>query len=1010
MTVNRSITPFFVTLCLGFSGADQALGATSQSHVFYEESPVNTFNIQDLLSEQQGISFYHKDIMQPLLPEMNIKFEKMFRGRELSSSFIQSTFQKYQTLNQDEVKFITQSFSDLDSFIDSQISPEQVDLNEGIIPNLPIQENQESQENQEIEALEKDFKEAVAESTSLEQRAAILRRIILRSLSSSSQKYPFLIDPTDNFTFEPNQFNPFKLENYGQFDIRITEDDFTIDKLTYGFFPQDSQFYWILPNNRIIFETQGWVGGIQYQGKTRDIQEIRDIRQEISLWGLQAVWNIPRVRADGSSITDILPIEELRQADITTLAAQVTSNSGLPSQVIINSGIDFSSPNIIDISEILNSPPGLGETSTNSTQGGKNLFEGLEDERTPLILQAFPTNNLSPLLDNDVLLSEGSTIPQENLINTGIIFGDFLKGQATTIDLNFTSVPGVKFARPFDDFENLDLLNVLVNPELTKEEYERRYLNSLLWNGIRRRPQISDPKITTETTNWYQGYISRPHKRAAVTYHSEEPSATFTEIFANPGLGFTAGGRAEAFDDTQSLNSTTGLLLGGIFEIIDDDDIQNSLNMAKDLLSQGKLPSRLKTQATPQELRDIGLRLDKSLLYADFNTNILQTSGRLTNNSYITPKTSRLWQLRTGLYPRRVQITEAQQLSSIVGEAFFSQVDISKFGQLTFVSTPSPEDRLFETSMNDMVSSPISSGEPQTTFGTEVILTTPSGQQFVQRLTTDSTQFSSLPNAIKSFDIAFDRINIARIDQIQSLTSIYEGISYVPTIELAYAGSSNDWYYSFNAGVWATLNNQTAPGIQSEVVNNNEPKFGAYLKGFTNVIRQAPILNKNEEPIGIKSYGPTFRFNTDTQERFNLTVGYEYSQRRPGVGWTVRPTLFYSQGTDPRENQSLRSWVGLLDAQIGWQSGLSIINRLELGEQIFASLIARQKLNPNLSIGIYTQNFDNNISGLRQREEGSSMGLIIRYDSMANNASFYEGKIGTSENGLDLEIRSRFVF
>ncbi len=356
---------------------------------------------------------------------------------------------------------------------------------------------------------------------------------------------------------------------------------------------------------------------------------------------------------------------------------------------------------------------------------------------------------------------------------------------------------------------------------------------------------------------------------------------------------------------------------------------------------------------------------------------------------------------------------EEQQLSSTAGQPFFSQVDISQFGPLTFISVPAQEDRLFKTpgeSEEAVQPSSFSFGTPRTTFGTEVILTTPSGQRFVQRLSTDSTQFSSLPNAIKSSDIAFDRVNIAQIDQIQSLTSIYEGIAYVPAIELAYAGSSDLWYYNLNAGIWATFNSQVAPGITEEVIDNNEPTIGAYLKGFANAIQETPILNENSMAMGVRTYGPTFRFNADTQSQFNLTLGYEYGERRPGLGWTLRPTLFYSQGISVDEEESLQNWVGLLDGQIGWQSGLSIINRLEVGEQLFASLTARQRLNPNISIGIYTQNFDNEISGLGQRTEGTSAGLILRYDSIKSRTSFYEGRIGTTDTGFDFEFRSRFTF
>lgn len=83
------------------------------------------------------------------------------------------------------------------------------------------------------------------------------RQNSLESLNSTSQRYPFIVNPTDNLTFEPQLFRPFRDEEYSTLDLRFAEDNPVLNKFTFAHFPKGDQFYWLLPGNRVVIETQG---------------------------------------------------------------------------------------------------------------------------------------------------------------------------------------------------------------------------------------------------------------------------------------------------------------------------------------------------------------------------------------------------------------------------------------------------------------------------------------------------------------------------------------------------------------------------------------------------------------------------------------------------------------------------------------------------------------------------------------------------------------------------------
>ncbi|MEB3226727.1 MAG: hypothetical protein VKJ86_13080 [Synechococcus sp.] len=645
---------------------------------------------------------------------------------------------------------------------------------------------------------------------------------------------------------------------------------------------------------------------------------------------------------------------------------------------------------------------------TSSRPGGVNLFAGLDDAQTPVILQAFPTTNLSGLLSDGASLAEGETVSTAALESIGFSFGDIIEdnGVPTVSPLEVTEYPGVKFARPEDPiagirgFENLDLLNVLVNPDLEGDDYDRSYLNSLYWTLFPRAARIDNSTLKTDInkTDWYQLYVTRPHNRGLLQYNTNETaSVEYSEVFSNPGVSLTIAEWGEEVDGSQSLNASLGLLIGGLFSLSDGNGVQEALDEGKEKFAAGEAFGRLDVNDEDREvLQQANQRLNKTLVYSQGNSRVRQNSGRLTFNAYATSDKSGVWQLRTGLYPRRVQQNTNTIFKTSNGEAFFSKVETSQFGPLTYQGLPVPEDFLSS-------GAELAEGGDSTTRA-DVILTTPGGERFLAR-------FEGIPLGVRSADIAFDNISISRIDELENRSQSYEGLLFAPTVELTYAGSSDKWTYALASGLWALLDKDSAPGIDDdfEIPDNEEDTIGAFIKGSANALRDVPVYNDENTLVSVRTYGPSFGAAVDTSGDLNLNISYQYGSKTRSFGWTIRPSIYYAQG-NVRGDQRYDDLTPVLFGQLGWQNGFSLIGNFEFGDDTFANIVAQQKLAEGVTAGLYYQSFNFNTTGLRFREDGYTVGGLLRYSPTDDSRTYYETRVGGGESGLDIDFRSRFTF
>jgi hypothetical protein len=809
------------------------------------------------------------------------------------------------------------------------------------------------------------------------------RQNSLESLNSTSQRYPFIVNPTDNLTFEPQLFRPFRDEQYSTLDLRFAEDNPVLNKFTFAHFPKGDQFYWLLPGNRVVVETQGVQGGVIFQGRSTVSQFTQSVIPQQRFFGLQAVWSVP------PSIPDLIAqAGDDTQFAVLSVAGQVTTPPGIPAgEVTINSGFNNNNTNTVFL-------PNIGSGSTNNPQGGGSLFQNLDRDNAPRFIQAFPTNNLRPLLNNGVALREGAIIPPENLEATGIGFTNLDTGQGFAFSVPTTSAPGIKIGQPGGGM-NPDLLNLVVNPFLSPRERDLRYLNSLFWFSLGERTVADVTQLDSqESSDWYRFYFSVPHRKTTIEYDAEEIEATYRSVFSNPGISLTASLELNDVDEVQFANATIGLGIGIIFAGIENNHIEDSLEEAYTALENGEGFAFLNTAATSAERRQMNQRLNQNLFNTERVTKLEQVSGNYTFPARINPIDSTLFQIRTGLHKRRVEffrqdVGEFREISN-----FFLGLDTSQdFGPLDFIGVPIPTNE---------------------SAAVEVTLISPDGRQFVQ-------QFNSNPRSTvvpiiagKAFDIAFDSIRIGQLVERNIETNGFVGELLLPSIELVTSGTDGDFNYGVSLGTWFNVNPDSVAYFNNDL-GLEEPSFGVYARGIANFLFQDVKVDENNQPIAIETQSPFLDIDwnsaTNRLNTFQISAGYVFSRRGRNSGYSIAGVLAYipqgSNGVNPENSNG--EFLGFIDGQLGTEWGTGFDANFEIGNEVFFDLELTQRVIEDLSVGLFYQNFNNINIGLNSRIDDSYYGAIIRYFTSDRRINI-DAQLGHSDNGFDARLKSTLRF
>lgn len=817
---------------------------------------------------------------------------------------------------------------------------------------------------------------------------SIDRRALLDALNKTTQRYPALSNPLgDRFPNAPN----FTLHQNHQtrFNIRTQGQSGQLQDLTFHRFKPEDQLYWVLPGNRIVIETLGWEGGVRQNGLETDIEVQQRIQSTQPLWGLQAAWVIPQ------SFQDLISREELNTASILSIAGEATNPDGSPAPTIaLNSGTPETPTNP---SRRITTIPRIGTGSTYSPVGGGALFENLGLGTSPYILQAFPTNNLQALLEGEGVFV-GAIVPAGILGRAGIKFGNPLTGQGFEFKPEVTSIPGVKVAQA-SQFDNLDLLNVLINPYLDRDDRQLKYLNSLHWVSLGlRAPKVLSTTQTTQTREWTNFSLNRPHNRTLLQYDREARQATYTNIFSNPGLSLTYSFDRKTFNEGESANATIGRLLGGIFEWIKPYRLEKSLWEAK-VRAKREEPFTLlrSTTTTPEERKQINQRLDRTLMLANRTSGIEDLSGSITFPTPIYPDRNALFQLRVGNHLRRLNVTQIDQKWT-EGDTFISKLKLSNetFGPLTFIGNPIFNDNL----------PPIASNTPQTSTVKVIITTADGGRQLEIGDQVPNTEGAVLPVAIRSFTTAFDRLELSQIGLATTNIHRYEGDAYLPTIEAVLTGSKGNFNYSYHGGLWGNFAAQLAPNVRRADYGQLEPRFGLYVQALLNWESARAILNNDKKISAIVVSNPSLMASLNSASNpsnpSTLTASYSYLRQ------TVPLTIALTGGALLSYTGNAIEPVLFGRSQFSFQNGMMVTGAVDMTTRLYGTLETIVPVSPIWATGFYLQNFSTGLLSTN-RTSGSSYGVIIQNLSGPGRTGF-TSHIGLSNGKPEIRFEGHLKF
>ncbi|MBD2453569.1 hypothetical protein H6G80_05705 [Nostoc sp. FACHB-87] len=792
-----------------------------------------------------------------------------------------------------------------------------------------------------------------------------LQLLILNALTNSATRYPWIIDPRYNLNFATSTFNPFKNANYIDFSIKFSAKDPIVERFNFAHFQPAEQFYWVLPNNRIVVETQGWQSGISYQGETTDFQRIQIVRLTQRLWGMQAVSSIP------PDFQELVGGTSFNQFSIQSIAAELINPIGIPAP-----SVQINSPLTANSSQINSIVPNISSLSTN---------------RPPLILQSFPTNNLQPLL-GDVSLHRGEIVPQNNLKQAGFIWGNPLTSELTRFQAQTTSIPGIKQGSR-EQFDNSDLFDILLNPDISNQQRNLSYLNSLFWVTLGQQQTLLRTRDKTENQNWQRFYFSRPHNRTLLQYDSLVNKATYTNIYSNPGVSLSFSLDQIDVDQIQTANTSLGMLLGGVFEFIHPPEIANSLEEAKTRLSRQENFAPINSKATPEQRRKINQLLNRTLFLGNRTSSLEQISGSYTFPGKITPTSSSIFQIRAGNYRRAVQFIRGERTWR-EGKTYISKIDVSNrsFGRLSSVNVPIPAKQI-----------PISTNNRSSAL--QVALISPNGESFVQNYNSSDT--TTVPVNIRSFDLAFDNIELSQNGRLITHIQTFNGYLSLPAIETLWAGAAGNWNYSINSGIWLNLNSSNAFNITNEL-GNSEPTLGFYTNGLLNYIDTHIELNAAGQTQAITSHIPALRFHWNSGSNYQnpAYINLSYSlirQDKDRNNYSLTTGIIFYDATR-RLRQS-----GFFQGAWEFSTGVELKTTVEISENFFYTLEGTQKINDNWYLGTYLQNFRDISRGIRSRVNDFSYGLLIKRD-IPSNGMFWESRLGMSGNTFEARFEGGFRF
>ena len=872
--------------------------------------------------------------------------------------------------------------------------------------------------------------EEVPSQSPLTEEQLKIKDIAVKSfLESVAVRYPFIVNTNDLLTINPYEYRPtilnfyvnltFDLDQYSlgnQLNFKEFNDP-VLKNFNFSYYPNNQQFYWLYDNN-VVIETNGFHGNINYQGNVITQKSRQTAISTIPFFGVQTVFALPQAFESARGFE-----KDNNNLNITSGAVEVVSPQGVPGvpQVVFNINGEIEVVSLDD----------TRKASTFTEQGGGSYFGNLDAENAPKFLQGFPTINFQGLLDNKVRLQIGQRIPLENLAKIGVTVGDFFTTAGFNFNQSFSSLPGVKtlqFDKGFEDqlsriyasalnldssqLQNNDIVALMSNPFLTQEQRDFHYLNSLIWySGGQRAPEITTRSFEPETHNWYRYIFNYSQNRTLLKYHPEKVELSYTNVFANPGVSLTVSPFLSDVDERQMVNATLGLALGGLFYLLNPNDINGALTTARQKYEENQAPESFSTQSTSADRRAMNLRLNNSLQNANLVSQLNQVSGSYTITDHVTPNSSLLFQLRTGTYQRAVQFF-SREIGEWTPESplFFSVISPNDFGPLAYtgVNVPIEFTNIEPLNRTSFAFIKIQNGEG------DVLLK--------QQLAVQSEAFTALPivGPGKAADIEFGRIEISRFRQREFEDTSYIGYLYLPALEFILSGTSKGFSYSLSLGAWTNLYPQSSPQIDENISDLQEKTVGIFSSinlrwNFNNI-----WYNKNKQWETIISNSPFVNFSWNSSpNRLNISSAnfgnvFQFVRQNWNLTWFSNFSFSPQELNAAAPKSSLGNISYFSSLNFSESSGLNIIFPISFGDKVFYSveatypIIKDQKLG-STRLGFYYSNYSVATRGFDNQFEDPNYGLVIKYNNPSSLLSI-EAYLGHSDSGFRGRIQSSINF
>ncbi|BAZ15805.1 hypothetical protein NIES4071_76770 [Calothrix sp. NIES-4071] len=803
----------------------------------------------------------------------------------------------------------------------------------------------------------------------LEGNAELTEVLVRNAIINTAGRYPWVIDPTDKLTFSALLFRPGEKEVYSSFDFQSIDGGSGVNRFSVGVFPKKDSFYWILDDNQVVMETKGELYGVSYQGESKETHITRTMDLVQSYGGNQFIAalapDMERLLRNPDSNTS-----DASNASVLSVAAQVTNPSGIqaPQIIINNPAISNNSGNITNI----------------QFPSQSNFFNNIDIANAPRVLQAYPTLNIQSLAS--LGFYRGEIIPTEVLKEAGITFGSIYKNAPPQFTPTVSSTAGIKVLQS-GKFDNPDLLRMLLDRSLSDGERKTHYFNSLYWTSFGIRGENQTETINkSESYKWYRFYASQAHNRVLIRYHKDKPEATYTQVFANPGISLTFRPDTFDVDAPQTIINSVGLLTGLIFDQINPENINKLLQTARERYNKKQTFSALQTKATTDERRQINRRLNSTLAFTNLASGVEQLSGQVTFSSSVKPNQSSLWQVRSGLYRRSVLFFESQS-DVTSGPISFGETRFSpeRLGPLGFANSFVPENRVDNQNQSNE------------SFAVQTLVTTGSGRQFLFQ--DSSNSLLGVPVPARATALVFDRFELRRSETQKIKNYIFSGYKFLPATELVFSGTNKNLNYSVSVGTWINPNADQLLNVSDNQSVFKEPTVGVYTNASVTSTNLKITRDAKGNPSEIFNFSPslTLRLNSASsvlnQNVVALSSLFYYQNR--SFEFAVAPGIQYA-------NQL----IGVLPASLRFRNGLSFETALELGERLYYRFETLKTLNRDLSLGLYVRNFTD-ID--RNRINGHSYGLKVRFN-VPKTVLFTDFTVGNSSQGLDIRLQGSINF